>query len=94
MHWGYGDVHRKKKVTKMYYLELLGCARYLAQQTGTFTGHSVVAVLTGQQKLMTPPLQPVISQVKTSSEQEGVTIDTVMEFNRKWKSVLLQQGKG
>ncbi|KAI8793396.1 nonsense-mediated mRNA decay factor SMG5-like [Biomphalaria glabrata] len=85
---------KKRNREAWYYLELLGCARYLAQQTGTFTGHSVVAVLTGQQKLMTPPIQPVIAQVKTSSEQEGVTIDTVMEFNRKWKSVLLQQGKG
>ncbi|CAL1531717.1 unnamed protein product [Lymnaea stagnalis] len=85
---------KKKNRDTWYYLELLGCARYLAQQTGTFTGHNVVAVVTGHQKLLTAPLPTAIQQIKTLSEQEGVTIETVIDFNRKWKSILQQQGKG
>ncbi|KAK3764273.1 hypothetical protein RRG08_033355 [Elysia crispata] len=91
---------KKRNRDTWYIMELLGCARYLAQQTGTFTGGnqnaqaSVVAVVTGHEWLMAPPLSPVLQQVKAAAEQEGVMIDTIQDFGRKWKSVLQQQGDG
>ncbi|CAG5114670.1 unnamed protein product, partial [Candidula unifasciata] len=87
-------VHKKKNRDVWYILELLGCARYLAQQTGSFTGHSVVAIVTGRQKLMATPLPPVIQQIKSQAEQEGVTIETMVDFGNQWKSVLQQTGQG
>lgn len=97
---GQHSMLKKKNRDTWYMMELLGCARYLAQQTGTFTGGgqsaqtSVVAVVTGYQWLMAPPLSPVLQQVKAAAEQEGVTIDTIQDFGKKWKSVLQQQGHG
>ncbi|GFO37960.1 protein smg5, partial [Plakobranchus ocellatus] len=103
---GQHSVLKKRNRDTWYILELLGCARYLAQQTGTFTGgnqshtggnsaqNNVVAVVTGHQWLMAPPLHPALQQVKAAAEQEGVTIDTVQDFGRKWKSILQQQGNG
>ncbi|XP_005110077.2 protein SMG5 [Aplysia californica] len=82
---------KKKNRDSWYILELLGCARYLAQQTGTFTGNnSVVVILTGEHKLLEPPLLPVIQQVRTSAQQEGVSVETVTEFIARWKSFLQQ----
>ncbi|BFZ01958.1 hypothetical protein BsWGS_04997 [Bradybaena similaris] len=87
-------IHKKKNRDAWYILELLGCARYLAQQTGSFTGHSVVAIITGRQKLVTPTLPPIIQQIKSQAEQEGVTIETMVDFGNRWKSVLQQTGEG
>jgi len=69
---------------------LLGCARYLAQQTGAFTGHSKVVVMTGETRLMEPPLIPAIQQVKAIALQEGVSIETVTEFQQHWRNFLRQ----
>lgn len=55
-------------------MELLGCAQYLAQQSGSFTGHKIVVIMTGHDQLMASPLHPTIQQAKTKAEQEGNVI--------------------
>lgn len=77
---------KKKNRDSWYVLELLGCARYLAQQTGSFTGHSKVVVMVGgawEGKLL-----PVTTTVKATALTEGVSIETVTEFSARWKKLL------
>ncbi|XP_076443287.1 nonsense-mediated mRNA decay factor SMG5-like isoform X2 [Babylonia areolata] len=62
-------IFKKRHRDIWYMMEVLGCGRYLARQTTTFTSGSVVVILTAHSFLAENP-PPVLDSVRAASQEE------------------------
>lgn len=82
----------KKRYRDLWYmLEVVGCGRYLARQSSRFTSDAVVVILTAH-SLFTDSPSPVIQQVCSASQEEGVSIENIKEFLSKWRQIWQSNG--
>ncbi|XP_041372957.1 protein SMG5-like [Gigantopelta aegis] len=82
----------KKKNREMWCtLEILNCARYLAQQSGTFSSGCMVAVL-ADKPINPDTAPPDVNQALTLSAQEGVSYQNIADFANRWSDVYKNKG--
>ncbi|KAK7116433.1 nonsense-mediated mRNA decay factor SMG5-like isoform X2 [Littorina saxatilis] len=84
-------IFKKRHREIWYMMEVLGCGRYLARQSSNFTAGSVVAILTAHSFFAENPA-PVVQQVCTASQEEGVSIEMMKEFVSKWRQIWQSNG--
>ncbi|KAL8616684.1 hypothetical protein ACOMHN_031666 [Nucella lapillus] len=84
-------VFKKRHRDVWYMMEVLGCGRYLARQSSTFTSGSVVVVLTAHSFFAENP-PPVLEQMRSASQEEGVSIEMIKTFLSKWRQVWQSNG--
>ncbi|KAH3838145.1 hypothetical protein DPMN_111551 [Dreissena polymorpha] len=79
--------HLKKKNRDTWCaLEIFNCALYLSRQGGDFGTETVIAVLTANK--FSSIKHPLVQQAISSSQEEGISVENVMEFISKWNELL------